>query len=566
MSNRTLKYIILFFLIFIIPSRMLIALSGDDTLEEKNNARSSSRVHKANYEYLKDGGSTLEATEAPSLTHRLISKLETQHLIQISLANCTGIDDGAVEYFAMNCPRLQRLSLVGCSNLENVNSPFFFGVFVRFLEFPSLQFLAVNQCQLLKEVRLEAKELITLEIKKNPLLVNLHLNTPNLTDLNIDDSTNIQEETLDELGKQCPKVQQLSCLDCPQLKHPEMRSKFPHAPLAATPLPLIEYMWQTYNDGASSLNLSRRIGNNEMLILAQLLPHIPSLTTCDLSKNKDFELDDQGFTILGETLPKLSSLQVLDLQRNKVRNLGAKGLGNGLSLNASLVELNLSENNIGNGGAKSLGLALTKNGSLRKLILSYNQDIGDEGGYWIGQGLQANSCLLYLDVSGCGIGDNGAEAISQGLLKNKHLQELILNDNKIEDRGITSLTNAIKSHQAIQAIHLGRNKIGNQGGIAFGQILGQPTHLRELYLNGNLLEDPAGEAIGEALASNTTLQKIHLAHNKLTGKSAKVFIKSLLENNTLFEVYLNDNQIRQEDTEDLAKTLKHKSNLKILSL
>ncbi|NGX38634.1 MAG: hypothetical protein K1000chlam2_01810, partial [Chlamydiae bacterium] len=154
----------------------------------------------------------------------------------------------------------------------------------------------------------------------------------------------------------------------------------------------------------------------------------------------------------------------LDFQKRDyyVQNEGAEALAAAFERNSSLESLILRYNSIGDKGAKALAASLLINQSLLKLDLSDN-DIADERAKALAPFLEKNQTLLKLDLSSNDIADERAKALAASLEKNQTLLELDLRHNQIGDKSTEAFAKALEKNQSLQKLDLRFNFTGNKG-------------------------------------------------------------------------------------------------------
>jgi len=111
-----------------------------------------------------------------------------------------------------------------------------------------------------------------------------------------------------------------------------------------------------------------KIGDDECVSLAEMLPSMPMLTILDLKYNN---IGDKGCSALAEVLPRMKALEYLILSTNHIGDDGAKALAKVLSSVPTLKNLDLRTNYINKDGATALGDAFSSKTDL-KLIINGN--------------------------------------------------------------------------------------------------------------------------------------------------------------------------------------------------
>ena len=97
---------------------------------------------------------------------------------------------------------------------------------------------------------------------------------------------------------------------------------------------------------------------------------------------------------------------------------------------------------------------LKVNKTLTHLDLSSNYSLSDSGAYYVCQGLQHNTTLVYLNLSRTEITDKGAGYIAQALDFNRSLQTLDISWNKIKDDGFAYIVESLKSNKILKTLYV----------------------------------------------------------------------------------------------------------------
>lgn len=178
-------------------------------------------------------------------------------------------------------------------------------------------------------------------------------------------------------------------------------------------------------------------------------------------------------------------------------------IGNALQNNQYITYLNLGNNNIGNKGAIAIANALQFNKHIIHLDL-FGNDIGDEGAIALANLLINNNTITGLDLDFNNIGYNGILAITNALSYNNHFSYLNLADNNIGDDEAIAISKILLHNNHIDDLRLANNDIADKGIIAISKALAY-NHLRYLDFRGNNMEAEGMAAIAKALLYNTSL-------------------------------------------------------------
>ena len=118
------------------------------------------------------------------------------------------------------------------------------------------------------------------------------------------------------------------------------------------------------------------------------------LITLNMSGNY---LGNEEMILLSQVLPSMLTLTDLDVSFNDVHAVGARHLANAIKFNATLVHLDLGGNHVQDAGAAELADALKFNESVRGLVLAANDLTTSSCYYWI-DALQTNNVLQDLNI------------------------------------------------------------------------------------------------------------------------------------------------------------------------
>eukprot|EP00842_Homolaphlyctis_polyrhiza_P000748 jgi/Hompol1/1674/HPOL_002487-RA len=166
---------------------------------------------------------------------------------------------------------------------------------------------------------------------------------------------------------------------------------------------------------------------------------------------------------------------------------GAQALARILEGNTALTRLDLSSNCIEAGGVY-IGQSLQSNRTLTYLNLSDNwlgNKFGDREATLIADGLKQNSTIEIFDLSRNEIGDLGAIALGSAIAKNEALRDVNVSWNQIRSRGMGALLNGAKENTSIVCLSVQYNGIG-ENGAAVSQMLSRNTTLT--YFNMGSVE------------------------------------------------------------------------------
>jgi Leucine Rich repeat len=192
---------------------------------------------------------------------------------------------------------------------------------------------------------------------------------------------------------------------------------------------------------------------------------------------------------LRETNNVSCPLLVIDLSWKGLDDSHAIQIANNLksAVGASVIRLRLHKNKIGDDG--TIAIAKTLQGvemetKLRYLILSGN-NIGLEGARELANGLNNNRSLRHLDLSGNCLKDSGACYILNATTDNVSLVYLDLSFNEITDDCVAAIAALLRSNRTLRCLRLSDNLISNSGADIMFEALRDNTTLQELEMEGN---------------------------------------------------------------------------------
>ena len=246
------------------------------------------------------------------------------------------------------------------------------------------------------------------------------------------------------------------------------------------------------NTSLVKLNLcqcSAEITEENGPVVTEMLQRNKTLKELDLMNN---DISDTGVYFIAEGLKKNSALKCLKI--NTITAQGGKILATAISTNTSLVELELIGLEITDDSGPSFVGMFQRNKSLERVSLSSVSKIGMQ---FIAEGLQQNSMLKTLAITGSSmtsneakalsvmltvnetltsmdlsenqIGDDGAVHLAEALRKNKSLQELVVLSCNITDTGLASLVDALRVNNSLIELDLGESNVLTVEGVTYSE-------------------------------------------------------------------------------------------------
>jgi len=144
------------------------------------------------------------------------------------------------------------------------------------------------------------------------------------------------------------------------------------------------------------------------------------------------DLDDDPMREFAAILLNKTQLQTLGLEYNRIRSRGANHVFDALKMLPNFERLFLSHNLISDQSAQAISSLLTLSSSLREIRLNDNEQIGDQAGLAIAQGLLNSGCVRVCHLSGTKISGQSAAKLCEVIRKrNSPLKDLDISSNLI---------------------------------------------------------------------------------------------------------------------------------------
>ncbi|KAJ9578249.1 hypothetical protein L9F63_005519, partial [Diploptera punctata] len=200
-------------------------------------------------------------------------------------------------------------------------------------------------------------------------------------------------------------------------------------------------------DSAKSIKLFRihrsMLYDTHVAVLMQHVVKNSNITKLDFSHCR---IGDTGALAIGKVLTIHPMLEELVLCNNLICGKGAAGIAYALTqLSCKLKILNLRLNAIGDDGVLDLCSSLAYNKCLQELILGACS-FTEKAAIKLGQMLQQNCTLLFLDVKNNYLGEVGGEAFNLGLKTNSTLLRLDIRRTGITEEYESSINLILKQN------------------------------------------------------------------------------------------------------------------------
>eukprot|EP00947_MAST-08B_sp_MAST-8B-sp1_P002145 g2145.t1 len=227
--------------------------------------------------------------------------------------------------------------------------------------------------------------------------------------------------------------------------------------------------------------------------------HNPALTALTLA---DCALDARAMDALALMLRVHRRIERLDVSGNPEAGWqGACCLFRNLAVNPTLSDLRVARGTVGARGARELGQTLQCNGTLSYIDLSHSklcldgQEEDQSGVAELVQALRINGGLRTLKMAECGI--RGAEVPA-------------------------ALAEALAWNRALLSLDLSRNALGEAGGKALAPLLSADNRLEELLVGNNALGDGGVLEIASHLPLNKTLVTLGATGNAASARARRI--------------------------------------------
>ena len=246
---------------------------------------------------------------------------------------------------------------------------------------------------------------------------------------------------------------------------------------------------------------------------------IETILFCDNSLRKE------GAKVLAEFLKENKILKKLFIEKNEFGDDGMRYIAEGLINNKSLRVLNLSENRINHSGLKFLSQALNYNNSLpgknvnttlSHLYLKANTFNNIESSKILGEIVQHNKSLIYLDLSNNYLSEYSIKPLSEALKENKTLENLILETNGLGSLGSNILCEGLKFNSKLKFLNLRNNSLGFEGAKNISDLLAVNKGLESINLQSNLLDEHSITVIADKIGYSPKLKSINISYNQIT--------------------------------------------------
>jgi Ran GTPase-activating protein (RanGAP) involved in mRNA processing and transport len=291
------------------------------------------------------------------------------------------------------------------------------------------------------------------------------------------------------------------------------------------------------------------------------------------------DMDDADADALARALEANTSLLTLSLEEVHIGTLsGVHRIANALAFHRNFKRLTLYDNRLGDEGVAVVMQAISKHrnvmmnfsyyhaftnvvGSLQSICICGNL-IGDQGAYWIAQGIVHNPAITEVDLSSNEIRELGATYLANSLTRS-NLTTLILNANEVGAKGAVAIARALQVSHQMSVVGLCGNDIGDDGAVYLCEVAKTHPGLKALLLEDNYLGERGIVAVAEAHRANRHLGMMEVSWNCVTPGAMKSLCEGL---GNIFYLYLDHCEIGDAHMETLGNGLRSNNMLRDLFL
>ncbi|XP_076446336.1 uncharacterized protein LOC143283845 [Babylonia areolata] len=180
-------------------------------------------------------------------------------------------------------------------------------------------------------------------------------------------------------------------------------------------------------------------------------------------------------------------------------------------------------------------------------------------------GLEMDTELAQLDISGNTFRKQEAEYLSQLLKGNRFLTNLVLSDNQLSGEGLDTLVPSICDSKVLRTLDLSGNGLCDRDSASLCRLIENAECITDLILHHNELGQ-CGVALGSALAENDTITHLNISWNHIRGAGAVGLAKGIGKNSTLSRVNFAWNGFGYEGCVALSHALATNTTLHLLDL
>lgn len=285
-----------------------------------------------------------------------------------------------------------------------------------------------------------------------------------------------------------------------------------------------------------------------------------SLKRLGLAHNK---LGPDGAALLAKSLERNTYLTVLDISMNEIGAAGAECIASVLTNPSScLRNVQVYGNHLGLAGVRHIIRSLQHNKEVRILNIG-NNNATDGACAEIGDLLDTNSTLEELDIRLNSISADGVKEMSRhGLQKNTTLRKLIMSGNPIGPVGAEELSKALatRGRSFFQCLDVSSCELGPIGGMRIGGLIACSISLKEIYLSDNNLDDDAAISIARSAAESISLSALDLSLNNIGESGASCLIDTTQLNTHLASLVLHGNNINRVVQKKIDNLLEERIN------
>ncbi|KDO32486.1 hypothetical protein SPRG_02963 [Saprolegnia parasitica CBS 223.65] len=292
--------------------------------------------------------------------------------------------------------------------------------------------------------------------------------------------------------------------------------------------------------GNTVQNFASRVTNADVLTLATSLlsTEVTDLEAIDLQQNRIGEVDEAD----------------PEAHLSAIRALAKLFLNTVDGYKCVLVRVDLSGNEINSDCISILCTALRNNKTIKSLNLRRNP-MGNEGGMFVAEMLEGNTCLEALDIGDTDLGHGSLIAMATALSLNESISSINLDNpllRTLEEEALQHLGKMLQNNSTLTHVSLCKHHISDIGAQVLAERLLDNKTLTSLHLRANKIGGFGSEALAALLLSGSRIVELDLTANRMTDEGAKAFETVLSASETLETLCLGYNSIEDDGLARLA--------------
>jgi len=260
-------------------------------------------------------------------------------------------------------------------------------------------------------------------------------------------------------------------------------------------------------------------------IILEVLQVSAVLNALDVSFCYIHDKDGTAF----EFLKHNNYLNTLNVSHNRITVKGANKIAEVIKINTTLQNLNISYCGIPDDGVVIISDSLKNNTSLKHLYISHN-NIAIKGANKISEVIQVNRTLQTLDISCCGIPGDRIAVISDCLKTNSSLKHFYMSRTNINNAN--KIGEILKANTTLLTLDISHCGILDDDVVVIIGYLKNNSNLKHLYMSYNNIAIKGANKIAEVIQFNTTLQILDISYCGISDDGAVVISEFCLNKTT----------------------------------